>query len=144
MLKIGQEAPEFTLSDKENRQISLSDFRGEKVVIYFYPKDDTPGCTKEACAFKDSYKEFVESNVKVIGISRDSIDSHFEFAKKFELPFILLSDSDSEVIKDYDVRSVFGAMRTTYIVDEEGLIEMVFEKANPGTNAADILEYLKK
>lgn len=144
MLKIGQNAPNFTLFDKDNKQVSLTDFKGKKTVIYFYPKDDTPGCTTQACAFKNAYDDFKKNNIAVIGISKDNAASHLKFAKKYELPFILLADENGETIKDYDVSGVFGAARTTYIVDENGIIEKVFEKASPETNAADILAYLGK
>lgn len=143
MLKVGQTAPDFKLADSENHLISLADLKGKKVVIYFYPKDDTPGCTKQACAFRDAYKGFIDSGITVIGISKDSIESHQKFVKKYQLPFTLLADTQGNVIKDYEVQGVFGAARVTYIVSEEGVIEKVFEKASPDTNAADILEYIK-
>lgn len=142
MLTVGQTAKNFTLLDKDNQAITLSDLRGQKVIIYFYPKDDTPGCTKQACAFRDSYAKFVENKITVLGISRDSAASHQKFAEKYSLPFIILADTDGMVIDAYGVKGVFGAMRTTFIVSEDGLIEKVFEKATPDTNAADILDYL--
>lgn len=144
MLITGQAAPDFTLPDGNNKQISLSDFKGRQVVIYFYPKDDTPGCTIQACAFRNAYSGFVTSDVPVIGISRDSVEAHHQFAEKYQLPFMLLSDKAGKVIEAYDVKGVFGAKRTTYIVNKEGLIQMVFEKASPDTNASEILEYLNK
>lgn len=144
MLQTGQKAPDFTLLDKENKSISLRDFNGQKVVIYFYPKDDTPGCTKQACAFRNSYEGFKKRNTVVIGISKDSEKSHQKFALKYDLPFILLADKDGAVISAYDVKGAFGANRTTYIIDEDGMIEKVFEKASPDTNATDILEYLEE
>lgn len=144
MLLKGQIAPPFTLRDKDDKEVSLEDFKGHKVVIYFYPKDDTPGCTKQACAFRDAYAEFAECGATVIGISKDKTESHKSFAEKYSLPFLLLADPSGECINAYDVKGAFGAARTTYIIDESGLIEKVFEKASPDTNAADILEYLGK
>lgn len=144
MLIAGQAAPDFILQDSSNKQVSLSDFKGKKIVIYFYPKDDTPGCTTQACAFRDAYDGFVKSEVPVIGISRDSTESHRRFAEKYKLPFILLADMMGEVIAAYDVKGVFGAKRTTFIIDKDGVIERVFEKASPDTNASEILEYLNK
>ncbi len=152
MLKEGTRAPEFTLSDKDGKMVSLSDFRGRKVVVYFYPKDNTPGCTKQACTFKEAYDGFRDDDIVVIGISKDSSKSHQNFAAKYELPFILLSDPELEAIHAYDVwqektsygKTTMGVMRSTYIIDEEGLIIKVFEKAKPDTNAYDILEFLGK
>lgn len=152
MLKEGTKAPDFTLNDMDGNPVSLSDFRGKKVVVYFYPKDNTPGCTKQACAFKEAYDGFKTDDIVVIGISKDSSKSHQNFAKKYELPFILLSDPDLVAISGYDVwqekklygKTSMGVMRSTYIIDEEGIIIKVFEKAKPDTNAYDILEFLGK
>lgn len=152
MLEKGIKAPEFTLSDKDGNFISLSDFAGKKVVLYFYPKDNTPGCTKQACAFAANFEKFRELDVAVIGISKDSAASHQKFADKYNLPFILLSDSDLAAIQAYDVwkekklygKVSMGVVRTTYIIDENGIIEMVMPKVKPDTNAADIIEYLTK
>lgn len=152
MLREGTKAPDFTLNDKEGKPVSLSDFRGKKVVIYFYPKDNTPGCTKQACVFKEAYDGFKGGDIAVIGISKDSIQSHQKFAEKYELPFILLSDPDLEAIKAYDVwqekklygKTSLGVVRATYIIDENGVIIKVFEKAKPDTNAYDILDFLGK
>ena len=134
-----------------NRSV-WSDFRGRKVVVYFYPKDNTPGCTKQACTFKEAYDGFKDDHIVVIGISKDSSKSHQNFAAKYELPFILLSDPELQAIHDYDVwqektsygKTSMGVMRSTYIIDEEGMIIKVFEKAKPDTNAYDILEFLGK
>ncbi|MGN0372579.1 MAG: thioredoxin-dependent thiol peroxidase [Enterocloster sp.] len=150
MLLKGTEAPDFTLQDKDGKEITLSDFRGKKVVLYFYPKDNTPGCTRQACAFAAAYKGFREKDVTVIGISRDSVKSHANFAAKHELPFILISDPELKAIQAYDVwkekklygKVSMGVVRTTYVIDEQGMIEQVFEKAKPDTNAQEILEYL--
>lgn len=150
MLKEGTKAPAFTLPDESGNPVSLSDFKGKKVVVYFYPKDNTPGCTRQACAFAAAYEDFKKIDVAVIGISKDSQRSHTNFIKKYELPFILLSDPEREAIEAYDVwkekkmygKTSMGVVRTTYIINEEGIIEKVFEKAKPDTNAAEILEYL--
>lgn len=150
MLEAGTKAPEFTLPDKEGKEISLRDFRGQKVVVYFYPKDSTPGCTKQACAFRDAYAEYEKLHVPVIGISKDSVKSHGNFAAKQELPFYLLSDPELTAIQAYDVwkekklygKVSMGVVRTTYLIDEEGIIEKVYEKVKPEKNAGEILEYL--
>ncbi len=144
-------APGFTLPDKDGNNVSLADFKGKKVVLYFYPKDNTPGCTRQACAFAGAYDEFEKSGVVVIGVSRDSTTSHVKFAEKHSLPFILLSDPELEIIKAYGVwqekkmygKTSMGIVRTTFIIDENGIIEKVMKKVKPDTNAADILEYLK-
>ena len=147
MLEIGQKAPEFTLPDKDGNNVSLSDFRGKKVVLYFYPKDNTPGCTRQACAFAGLYDEFLKKNVQVIGISKDSVASHVKFAQKYDLPFILLSDPELAVIQAYGVwqekklygKVSMGVVRTTFIIDENGNVEKVMKKVKPDTNAAEIL-----
>lgn len=152
MLSIGTKAPEFTLEDKDGNKVSMSDFKGKKVVVYFYPKDNTPGCTRQACAFRNAYDGFKKEDIQVIGISKDSIKSHQKFAEKHELPFILLSDPDLVAIKAFDVwkekkmygKTALGVVRATYIIDENGIIEKVFEKSKPDTNAQEILEYLEK
>ena len=152
MLQEGIKAPDFTLKDKDGNPVSLSDFRGKKVVVYFYPRDNTPGCTKQACAFREAYDGFKSDDIVVIGISKDSIQSHQKFAEKYELPFILLSDPELNAIKAYDVwkekklygKTSMGVMRSTYVIDEAGIIIKVFEKAKPDTNAYDILEFLGK
>ena len=150
MLEVGMKAPEFTLSDKDGNAVSLSDFLGKKVVLYFYPKDNTPGCTRQACAFAAAYEGFKSRDVVVIGISKDSVASHLKFAQKHELPFILLSDPELQAIQAYDVwqekklygKVSMGVVRSTYIIDEQGMIEKVMPKVKPDTNAAEILEYL--
>lgn len=143
MLTVGQAVKDFTLQNKENRTVSFSDFKGQKVVVYFYPKDDTPGCTKQACAFRDAYEGFRESKIEVIGISRDSVHSHQKFADKYLLPFILLADTDGTVIEAFGVKGILGTVRATFVIDERGVVEKVFEKASPDTNASDILAYLE-
>ena len=150
MLEKGIKAPDFTLPDKNGNLISLSDFLGKKIVLYFYPKDNTPGCTKQACAFAANFEKFKEIDAVVIGISKDSVASHVKFATKYDLPFILLSDTELVAIQGYDVwkekklygKTSMGVIRTTYIIDENGIIEYVMPKVKPDTNAAEILEYL--
>ena len=150
MLQIGNKAPLFTLKDKNGNDVSLSDFLGKKVVLYFYPRDNTPGCTRQACAFAGLYKEFEKRNIEVIGISKDSVSSHIKFAEKYDLPFVLLSDPELSAIKDYGVwqekkmygKVSFGVARTTFIIDENGVIEKVMPKVKPDTNAQEILESL--
>ena len=150
MLEIGTKAPEFTLKDKDGKDVTLSDFLGKKVVLYFYPKDNTPGCTRQACAFAGAYKEFQRRGIEVIGISKDSVASHVKFAKKYELPFVLLSDPELVAIKAYGVwqekklygKVSMGVVRTTFIIDENGMIERIMPKVKPDTNAAEILELL--
>ena len=143
-------APDFTLSDKNGVSVSLSDFLGKKVVLYFYPKDNTPGCTRQACAFAGAYNEFQARGVEVIGISKDSVASHIKFAEKYGLPFVLLSDPELAAIKAYGVwqekklygKVSMGVIRTTFIIDEEGKIERIMPKVKPDTNAAEILEWI--
>ena len=150
MLEIGMKAPNFTLKDKNGNDVSLSDFIGKKVVLYFYPKDNTPGCTRQACAFAGAYKQFEAKGVEVIGISKDSIASHVKFAEKYGLPFVLLSDPDRIAIEAYGVwqekkmygKVTFGVVRTTFIIDANGNIEKIMPKVKPDTNAADILAEL--
>ena len=150
MLEIGMKAPEFTLSDKDGKTVSLSDFLGKKVVLYFYPKDNTPGCTRQACAFAAAYKGFKAKDVVVIGVSRDSVASHLKFAQKYDLPFILLSDPELQTIQAYGVwqekklygKTNMGVVRTTFIIDELGNIEKIMPKVKPDTNAGEILAYL--
>ena len=150
MLEIGTKAPNFTLKDKNGVDVSLSDFLGKKVVLYFYPRDNTPGCTRQACAFAGAYKQFEAKGVEVIGISKDSVASHVKFAEKYNLPFVLLSDPDRVAIEAYGVwqekkqygKVAFGVVRTTFIIDENGNVEKVMPKVKPDTNAADILAEL--
>ena len=150
MLEKGVKAPDFTLINQEGEPVSLSGFLGKKVVLYFYPKDNTPGCTRQACAFAGSYEAFKTRDVVVIGVSKDSAASHAKFAQKYGLPFILLSDPELQTIKAYDVwqekklygKVSMGVVRTTYVIDEQGMIEKVMPKVKPDTNAAEILAYL--
>ena len=150
MPNISSKAPNFTLTDANGEIVSLSDFLGKKVVLYFYPKDNTPGCTRQACAFASAYEKFKSNDIVVIGISRDSVASHVKFAEKYSLPFILLSDPELSAIKDYGVwqekklygKVSMGVVRTTFIIDERGYIEKIMPKVKPDTNASEILEYL--
>ena len=150
MMEIGMKAPEFTLPDKDGNAVSLSDFRGKKVVLYFYPKDNTPGCTRQACAFAAAYEGFKSKDVVVIGISKDSVTSHLKFAQKYNLPFILLSDPELQAILSYGVwqekklygKVSMGVVRSTFVIDEQGMIEKIMPKVKPDTNAAEILAYL--
>ena len=143
-------APAFTLSNKDGNTVSLSDFLGKKVVLYFYPKDNTPGCTRQACAFAGAYEDFKSKDVVVIGISKDSVASHLKFAQKHDLPFILLSDPELQAIQAYGVwqekklygKVSMGVVRSTFIIDEQGNIEKIMPKVKPDTNAAEILDYL--
>ena len=150
MLKVGDKAPLFTLKDRTGETVSLSEFWGKKVVIYFYPKDNTPGCTRQACAFAQNYDKFKEKNISIIGISKDSVESHIKFANKYSLPFILLSDPDREAIEAYGVwkekklygKVSMGVVRTTFIIDENGYIEKIMPNVKPDTNAEEILACL--
>ena len=143
-------APEFTLPDKNGDMVSLADFAGQKVVLYFYPRDNTAGCTRQACAFAEKNEEFKIKNTVVIGVSKDSVASHSRFAEKHGLPFVLLSDSELQAIQAYDVwkekklygKVSIGVVRTTYVIDEQGIIEKVMPKVKPDTNAEEILAYL--
>ena len=150
MLQVGMQAPAFTLANKDGKMVSLSDFLGKKVVLYFYPKDNTPGCTRQACAFAAAYSEFEKKNAVVIGISKDSISSHEKFAEKYNLPFVLLSDPELHAIQAYGVwqekklygKTSMGVVRTTFIIDEQGKILKVMPKVKPDTNAEDVLKIL--
>ena len=150
MLTTGMKAPDFTLKNQHGEEIRLSDFLGRKIVLYFYPKDNTPGCTRQACAFAGSYAAFKSQNVAVIGVSKDSVASHVKFTQKYELPFILLADPELEAIQAYGVwqekklygKVSMGVVRSTYLIDEQGVIEKVMPKVKPDTNAAEILAYL--
>ena len=152
MLEIGTKAPDFELPDQNGEVHKLSDYLGKKIILYFYPKDNTPGCTRQACAFAAANAELEEAGVVVIGISKDSVASHQKFVQKQNLPFILLSDPEIQTIEAYGVwqekklygKVSMGVVRTTYLIDEQGMIEKVMPKVKPDTNAAEILEYLKQ
>ena len=151
MLTAGINAPDFSLSDQHGNTVSLADYAGKKIVLYFYPRDNTPGCSRQACAFAGAYEDFKTMNVAVIGVSKDSVASHVKFAEKYSLPFTLLSDPELQAIQAYDVwqekknygKISMGVVRSTYIIDENGVIEKVMPKVKPDTNAAEILEYLR-
>ncbi|HIQ99015.1 MAG TPA: thioredoxin-dependent thiol peroxidase [Candidatus Scybalocola faecavium] len=150
MLETGVKAPEFTLPDQDGNMVSLSDFAGKKVILYFYPKDNTPGCTKQACGFGELYPQFTEKGAVVLGVSKDSVASHRKFADKYNLPFTLLSDTELKVLEAYDVwkektmygKKVMGVVRTTYLIDENGVIAKAFGKVKAAENPAQMLEVI--
>ena len=150
MLQAGMKAPDFTLMDQNGASVRLADFLGKKVVLYFYPRDNTPGCTRQACAFAQNYEGFKSRDIAVIGISKDSVASHLKFAQKYDLPFVLLSDPQLEAIQAYGVwqekkmygKVTMGVARTTFIIDEEGIIQKVMLRVKPDTNAQDVLNAL--
>ncbi len=152
MLAVGSKAPAFTLPDQDGRPVSLSDFAGKKVVLYFYPKDATPGCTRQAQAFRDFFTAYAELGAVIIGISKDSVKSHFNFAAKNALPFIILSDHALQAIQAYEVwqekklygKVSMGVVRSTYVIDERGCIEAAWSKVKPEANVAEVLGYLQK
>ena len=152
MLEVGTKAPDFSLKDQHGSEIHLRDFAGKKVILYFYPKDNTPGCSRQACAFAGAYEELKTLDAAVIGVSKDSVASHVKFAEKYDLPFTLLSDPELEVIQAYGVwqekknygKVSMGVVRSTFIIDENGVIEKVMPKVKPDTNAAEILAYLRE
>ena len=151
LLEAGAKAPQFTLPNAEGDPVSLADFAGKKVVLYFYPRDNTPGCTRQACAFAGAFEEFKQIDAVVIGISKDSTASHKKFAEKHGLPFLLLSDPELTAIQAYGVwqekknygKVSMGVVRSTFIIDESGVVEKVMHKVKPDTNAAEVLAYLK-
>ena len=150
MLEIGTAAPDFTLPDQNGEMHSLSDYRGRKVVLYFYPRDNTPGCTKQACAFGDLHPQFQEKGAVVLGVSKDSVASHKKFEEKYGLPFPLLSDPEKTVLQAYDVwkekklygKVSMGVVRSTYLIDEQGIIVKALGKVEPAENPAQMLEAL--
>ena len=149
-LKVGQKAPAFNLPDQDGKMVGLSDFKGKKVVLYFYPKDDTPGCTKESCAFRDGLDEIRENGAVVVGVSPDSVDSHKKFAKKFNLNFPLLSDENKSMLEAYGVwkqksmygRTYMGVERTTFIIDADGKIDEIFSKVKVDNHLEEVLDEL--
>ena len=151
MLNEGIKAPEIVLNDMNGNLVKLSDFGGKKVIVYFYSKDNTSGWNTQATAFTAAYDEFKSLGIEIIGISKDSEATHLKFAKKFDIPYILLADTEKKALNDYDVlkeknmygKKVIGVVRSTYLIDENGVIEKVWEKVKPDTNASEILEYLK-
>ena len=151
MLAIGTKASEFTLPDQNGEMRSLSDYKGQKVILYFYPKDMTSGCTKQACAFSELYPQFREKGAVILGVSKDSVASHKRFEEKYGLPFVLLSDTERTVIEAYDVwkekklygKVSYGVVRTTYLIDEDGVIEKAFDKVKAADNPAQMLGALE-
>jgi peroxiredoxin Q/BCP len=147
MLKEGDKAPDFSAKDQDGNDVSLTDLKGQRVVLYFYPKDDTPGCTKEACSFRDSDDVYKEKNIRVLGVSTDSEKSHQKFISKFNLPFTLLADTDKKIVEDYGVwgeksmygRKYMGTNRKTFLIDEQGNIKKVFDKVNVSEHADEVL-----
>jgi len=148
MLKEGDIAPDFKAKNQDGKEIKLSDFRGHKVVLYFYPKDDTPGCTKEACSFRDTFESFKAKGIKVLGVSTDDEKSHQKFISKYNLPFDLLADTDKSIVSAYGVygeksmygKKYFGVNRTTFLIDENGKIKKIFEKVKPEGHAEEVLK----
>ena len=151
MLNIGDKAPDFTLPDKDGNMVKLSDFLGKRVVLYFYPKDNTPGCTKQACGFSETVEDFQKNNAVVIGISKDSKKAHQNFTTKHNLKIILLSDTEIKTIQDYGVwqekklygKVSMGIVRTTFVIDEKGNIEKIYDKVKAADNPAEVLDYIK-
>ena len=149
-LKAGDVAPAFTVATSGGGKISLDDFKGQNVILYFYPRDDTPGCTKEACAFRDGFADFKKRKIEVLGVSADDEKSHKKFADKFDLPFRLLADTDKKIVQAYGAwgdKSLYGRLfkgihRVTYLIDEKGKIAAVWPKVKPGEHAAEILEFV--
>jgi peroxiredoxin Q/BCP len=150
MLEIGTKAPDFSLPDQNGEIHSLEEYKGKKVILYFYPRDNTAGCTKQACGFAERYPQFLEKNAVVLGVSKDSVASHKKFEEKYELPFTLLSDTELSCIQSYDVwkeknnygKKTMGVVRTTYLIDEQGIIVKAFGKVKAADNPAQMLEEL--
>jgi peroxiredoxin Q/BCP len=148
MLKEGSTAPAFTTTDAAGNTVKLKDLRGEKVVLYFYPKDDTPGCTKEACSFRDAFSKFKKRGITILGVSPDKETSHKKFAEKYKLPFTLLADTDHAIAEAYDSwgekkfmgRTYLGVLRNTFLIDEKGKIKKIFQKVKPEEHASEVLE----
>jgi peroxiredoxin Q/BCP len=151
MIQAGEKAPDFALQNAKGEMVRLSDFAGKKLILYFYPKDNTPGCTRQACAFRDAFVDFESLNAVIAGVSKDSAASHQKFADKFDLPFVLLSDPELQAIQAYGVwqekklygKVSMGVVRTTFVIDENGVVEKVFEKVKPDLNPGQVLAYLK-
>ncbi|MBU5689484.1 MAG: thioredoxin-dependent thiol peroxidase [Candidatus Aenigmarchaeota archaeon] len=151
-MKVGDMVPDIKVKDMGGKDVSLKDFKGKKIVLYFYPKDDTPGCTLEACSFRDNYEKIEKLGVKVIGVSADDIESHKKFTAKHKLPFILLSDKEHKLAEAFGVwkqksfmgKKFFGIERTTFIIDEKGKIIHIFQKVKPQGHAEEVIEALNK
>jgi peroxiredoxin Q/BCP len=148
MLKEGDAAPNFTVKDQNGEEVKLSDLRGQKVALYFYPKDDTPGCTKEACSFRDNYSSLIDKGIKILGVSPDSEKSHQKFISKYELPFTLLADTDHAIADAYESygekkfmgKTYNGVFRKTFLIDEDGKIKKIFDKVNVDAHADEVLQ----
>jgi thioredoxin-dependent peroxiredoxin len=148
MLKEGSTAPVFTTTDTDGNTVKLKDLRGKKVVLYFYPKDDTPGCTKEACSFRDAFSDFKKKGITILGVSPDKQSAHQKFTEKYKLPFTLLSDTDHAIAEAYESwgekkfmgRTYLGVLRNTFLIDEKGKIKKIFEKVKPEEHAREVLE----
>ena len=151
MIEVGKKAPEFSLLNQDGKKISLKDYLGKKVVLYFYPKDDTLGCTKEACNFRDEFPKFTKTKAVILGVSPDSVKSHKKFAEKYDLNFDLLADEEKKVVEKYEVwkeksmygRKYMGVERTTFIIDEKGKIKTIFNKVKVDGHNKEVLEALK-
>ena len=148
MLEAGDKAPDFSAKDQDGNKIKLSDFKGKKVVLYFYPKDDTPGCTKQACSLRDGFPKLKKNNIEVLGVSIDDENSHQKFIEKYDLPFTLIADTDKKVVNKYDVygeknmygRKYMGTKRTTFLIDEDGKIKKIFKRVKVAEHADEVLE----
>ena len=151
MIKENTKAPDFKLQNQEGRSVSLADFSGKPLILYFYPKDDTPGCTTEACSFRDDYSVYQQMNVEIVGISPDDVKSHDKFAEKYELPFELLADDGQQVCEAYGVwgkkknfgKEYFGVKRTTFLIDADGMVRKVFEGVKPASHSQEVIEAVK-
>lgn len=152
MLNPGDKAPDFTLPDQNGKMVSLSSFSGKTVVLYFYPRDNTPGCTKEACSFRDNYPFYMEKDMVIIGVSPNTSESHQKFAEKFELPFLLLADPEKQVVQAYGAwgekknygKVTVGLLRSTFVIGPDGIIRKVFKRVKTATHGQDVLEALEK
>lgn len=152
LLEVGTKAPDFRVKDQDGKEVTLESLRGKKVILYFYPKDDTPGCTKEACAFRDNFPEFGKLNAEIYGVSVDDEGSHQKFIAKYQLPFRLLADTEKQIVEAYGAwgeksmygKTYMGVNRITYVIDEQGVIAAVYPKVKPETHAEELLEFLRK
>lgn len=151
IIKVGDKAPNFTSFDQQGNEVSLKDFSGKKVLLYFYPKDNTPGCTAEACSFRDNFVELIEKDIVVLGVSVDDVKSHHKFAAKYELPFTLLADTEKEIVTNYGVwgeksmygKKFFGITRKSFIIDEKGIIIHIIDKVDTKNASTQVLDLLK-
>jgi peroxiredoxin Q/BCP len=152
IIETGDKAPDFAGKDQDGKKIKLSDYKGKKVALYFYPKDDTPGCTKQACSLRDGFSDLKKNNIEVIGVSADDKESHQKFIEKYDLPFILLADTDKDIINKYGVygeknmygKKFMGIKRTTFLIDEEGKIKKIFKRVKTDEHAAEVLKAFSK